>query len=45
MFQEDNALPSDGIAGDETLALLLSDSAKNWTLADGIYTGDKRIWA
>lgn len=44
MFQEDNALPSDGIAGDETLALLLSDSAKNWTLADGIYTGDKRIW-
>lgn len=28
MFQEDNALPSDGIAGDETLALLLSDSAK-----------------
>ena len=44
MFQEDNALPTDGIAGDETLALLLSDSAKNWTLADGIYTGDKRIW-
>ena len=44
MFQEDNALPSDGIAGDETLTLLLSDSAKNWTLADGIYTGDKRIW-
>ena len=44
MFQEDNALTSDGIAGDETLALLLSDSAKNWTLADGIYTGDKRIW-
>lgn len=44
MFQEDNALPSDGIVGDETLALLLSDSAKNWTLADGIYTGDKRIW-
>ena len=44
MFQEDNALPSDGIAGGETLALLLSDSAKNWTLADGIYTGDKRIW-
>lgn len=44
MFQEDNALPSDGIAGDETLALLLSDSAKNWMLADGIYTGDKRIW-
>lgn len=44
MFQEDNALPSDGIAGDETLALLLSDSAKNWTLAEGIYTGDKRIW-
>lgn len=44
MFQDDNALPSDGIAGDETLALLLSDSAKNWTLADGIYTGDKRIW-
>ena len=44
MFQEDNALPSDGIAGDEILALLLSDSAKNWTLADGIYTGDKRIW-
>ena len=44
MFQEDNALPSDGIAGDETLALLLSDSAKNWTLADGIYTGDKHIW-
>lgn len=44
MFQEDNALPSDGMAGDETLALLLSDSAKNWTLADGIYTGDKRIW-
>ena len=44
MFLEDNALPSDGIAGDETLALLLSDSAKNWTLADGIYTGDKRIW-
>lgn len=44
MFQEDNALPSDGIAGDETLALLLSDSAKNWTLADGIYAGDKRIW-
>lgn len=44
MFQEDNALPSDGIAGDETLALLLSDSAKNWTLADGIYTDDKRIW-
>ena len=44
MFQKDNALPSDGIAGDETLALLLSDSAKNWTLADGIYTGDKRIW-
>lgn len=44
MFQEDNALPSDGIAGDETLALLLSDRAKNWTLADGIYTGDKRIW-
>lgn len=44
MFQEDNALPSDGIAGDETLALLLSDIAKNWTLADGIYTGDKRIW-
>ena len=44
MFQEDNALPSDGIAGDETLALLLSDSAKNWTIADGIYTGDKRIW-
>ena len=43
-FQEDNALPSDGIAGAETLALLLSDSAKNWTLADGIYTGDKRIW-
>lgn len=43
MFQEDNALPSDGIAGDETLALLLSDSAKNWTLADGIYTDDKRI--
>lgn len=44
MFQEDNALPTDGIAGDETLALLLSNSAKNWTLADGIYTGDKRIW-
>ena len=44
MFQEDNALPTDGIAGDETVALLLSDSAKNWTLADGIYTGDKRIW-
>lgn len=44
MFQEDNALPTDDIAGDETLALLLSDSAKNWTLADGIYTGDKRIW-
>lgn len=44
MFQEDNALPTDGIAGGETLALLLSDSAKNWTLADGIYTGDKRIW-
>ena len=44
MFQEDNALPTDGIAGNETLALLLSDSAKNWTLADGIYTGDKRIW-
>lgn len=44
MFQEDNALPTYGIAGDETLALLLSDSAKNWTLADGIYTGDKRIW-
>ena len=44
MFQEDNALPSDGIAGDETLTLLLSDSAKNWMLADGIYTGDKRIW-
>ena len=44
MFQEDNALPTDGIAGDETLALLLSDSAKNWTLAEGIYTGDKRIW-
>lgn len=44
MFQEDNALPTDGIAGDETLALLLSDSAKNWTLADEIYTGDKRIW-
>lgn len=44
MFQEDNALHTDGIAGDETLALLLSDSAKNWTLADGIYTGDKRIW-
>lgn len=44
MFQEDNALPTDGIAGDETLALLLSDSAKNWMLADGIYTGDKRIW-
>ena len=44
MFQEDNALPSDGIAGGETLALLLSDSAKNWTLADGIYTDDKRIW-
>lgn len=44
MFQEDNALPTDGIAGDETLALLLSDSAKNWTLADGIYTDDKRIW-
>lgn len=44
MFQEDNALPTDGIAEDETLALLLSDSAKNWTLADGIYTGDKRIW-
>ena len=44
MFQEDNALPSDGIAGDETLTLLLSDSAKKWTLADGIYTGDKRIW-
>ena len=44
MFQEDNALPTDGIAGDETLALLLSNSAKNWMLADGIYTGDKRIW-
>ena len=42
-FQEDNALPSDGIAGDETLALLLSDSAKKGRLQSN-YTGDKRIW-
>ncbi|MDD6013922.1 MAG: NlpC/P60 family protein, partial [Clostridiales bacterium] len=43
MFQEDNALPSDGIAGAETLALLLSDSAKKGRLQSN-YTGDKRIW-
>ena len=42
-FQEDNALPSDGIAGAETLALLLSDSAKKGRLQSN-YTGDKRIW-
>lgn len=42
-FQEDNALPPDGIAGAETLALLLSDSAKKGRLQSN-YTGDKRIW-